>query len=278
MAIPNLSNSLYVAKLRYIQAIHEAGERKNPDTLVKHFIPVLERLRYTWIGESDMAKLRADPFYYYLVARTKYYDQVFRDAILAGARQIIGVGCGSDTRAYRFEDLLRANDVQVLECDQAESIEAKQRVAKRWRTATYVQHLPIDLNDGSWPELERRLQGWRDVPALVMMEGVSPYVDTRPFGDFLSLLADRLRPGSLVAYDFKLVGVKDDFGQEGRTERPFRLTSSAAEVQAFHERHGFIMDACLLSSELGARELPAVNGAANTFDEDCLVRLRVRGS
>ena len=36
----------------------------------------------------------------------------------------------------------------------------------------------------------------------------------------------RHAPGSLVAFDFKIAGVKDDFGRGGRTEKPFLLTTS----------------------------------------------------
>src|ERR1043166_6560012 len=121
MALPNLSNSMYVARLRYIQSIHESLECRNPDTLVQHFILTLERWRIPWLGREELSKLREDPFYYYLVARTKYYDQVVNDAIADGVQQIVCVGCGSDTRAYRFEPLLRSRGISVLECDQPEA-------------------------------------------------------------------------------------------------------------------------------------------------------------
>src|SRR5438093_6350622 len=147
MALPNLSKSMDMAHLRYIQSIHESPERRNPDTLVRCFIPILARLRAAWLGREELSKLRADPFYYYLIARTKYYDQVVNDAVSDGVQQIVSVGCGSDTRAYRFKDLLRGKGVKVLECDQPKAIYAKQQVAKRWRYFDHVEYLPIDLND-----------------------------------------------------------------------------------------------------------------------------------
>src|SRR5690242_14024850 len=58
MALPDLSNSMYVARLRYIQSIHESLERRNPDTLVQHFIPILERWRIPWLGREELSKLR----------------------------------------------------------------------------------------------------------------------------------------------------------------------------------------------------------------------------
>ena len=85
MALPNLSNSMYVAHLRYIQTMYELGERRNPDTLVRHFIPLLQRMRSAWLSRAELASLREDPFYYYLVARTKYYDTLLPSSGWAAA-------------------------------------------------------------------------------------------------------------------------------------------------------------------------------------------------
>jgi len=279
MTLPNLSNSMYVARLRYIQSIHEAPQRRNPDTLVRHFLPMFDRLRAAWIGQDKLARLRADPFYYYLVARTRYYDQVFSEAVLDGAKRIISVGCGSDTRSHRFEPLLRDHGVTVLECDQSEAIHTKRRVAKRKWPFGHVEYLPIDLNDDGWPELDSRLGTRGDPKALVVMEGVSPYVNDSNFRRFLLLLSSRLPVGSHVAYDFKLRGVEEDFGRTGRTQNPFRLSPASDEVRAFHETCGLRLHHLELSSELSARLLPGLaDPAIPSFKEDGLVRLQVGGA
>ena len=221
MTLPNLSNSMYVAYLRNIQSIHEPRERRNPDTMARYFLPMVMRFRATWLSRADLAELRADPFYYYLIARTRYYDQVITDAVSEGIKLIVGVGAGSDTRAYRFRDLLLREGVTVLECDQPESIHTKQEIAKRWRRSGYVDHMPIDLNDGTWPELERRIGDRASSKTLVLMEGVSPYVNDLEFRRFLQFLSGRLAAGSSVAYDFKLAGFRDEFGSGGGPKSPF---------------------------------------------------------
>ena len=276
MALPDLSNSMYVARLRHIQAIHESPERRNPDTLVRRFIPILQRLRTAWLGQDELSKLRSDPFYYYLVARTLYYDQIIMDAVADGVERIVGVGCGSDTRAYRFKDLLCRSNVRVLECDQADAIRAKTRLTKRWGQFDYIEHMPIDLNDTTWPALGHWLGGNLKPRTLVCMEGVSPYVESDTFGWFLEFLASRLAPGSTVAYDFKLTGVKDDFGRVGRTQRPFRLPAASQLVAAFHDQRGLQMKSMELSSELCARLIPSLDESITLrFQEDGLLQLRV---
>src|SRR5262249_11012903 len=132
MELPNLSNSMYVARLRHIQSIHERDERRNPDTMVRHYLPRWQRVRAAWLRRGSLDKLRAEPFYYYLVARTKYYDDIIRACANDGVRRIVSVGCGSDTRPVRFASLLRGRGVRVLECDQGEAIRVKERLARRW--------------------------------------------------------------------------------------------------------------------------------------------------
>ncbi len=257
MGLPNLSKSMDIARLRYIQSIHESPEHRNPDTLVRHFIPILARLRTAWLGQEELSKLRADSFYYYLIARTKYYDQVVNEAVSDGVQQIINIGCGCDTRAYRFMDLLRSRNVKVLECDQPKAIHAKQQAAKRWRCFGYVEYLPIDLNDDTWPELEHWLGARARTKTLVLMEGVSPYIDGGNFGRFLVL--------------------RDDFGRVGRTQEPFRLSRARDEVATFHEALGLRIEHMELSSELCTRLLPGLAESAVTlFSEDGLVRLQVK--
>jgi methyltransferase (TIGR00027 family) len=267
---------MFVARLRYIQSVHERPEWRNPDRLVRHFIPFFERCRLTWFGGEEVSKLRENPFYYYLVARTKYYDQVLAEAVTDGVRSIVNVGCGTDTRAHRFSHLLKQHGVRVLECDRPEAIRAKQQIVKRWQDGQHVEYLQIDLNAGTWPDLAEWLHN-RGGRTLVLMEGVSPYIDDVSFGSFLSLLASTLAAGSQVAYDFKIRGVDDDLFREGRTRRPFRLPTANGDVAAFHEAHGLQLEHLELSSELWARLLPGVaNPALSSFAEDALVRLRTR--
>jgi len=270
---------MYVARLRYIQSIHESSERRNPDLLVRHFIPLLERWRLAWISQEELSKLRMNPFYYYLVARTKYYDQVLSDAVAEGVQSIVSVGCGSDTRPYRFMQLLKSNGVRVLECDQPEAIRVKQRIAKRWQGLDHVDYLPIDLNDRAWPDVTCWLDERPARKTLVLMEGVSPYIDDMSFKQFLLLWASKLTAGSLVAYDFKIREVEDDFGRAGRTENPFRLPSARSHVTAFHEAHGLRLERLELSCDLCSRLLPSVaRSAASLFSEDAIVQLRVEPS
>jgi methyltransferase (TIGR00027 family) len=275
LTLPDLSNSIGVAKSRYIQSLYEIPEYRNPDTLIRDLLSPPVRWLSALQAKIQLSRLRQYPFYYYLIARTKYYDQVFTDAIHSNVGNIINIGCGTDTRAYRFIAQLKLQGIKVLECDQAASIAIKRQLAKRaWQT-DHVTYVEVDLNNHVWPDLECRLN---EIPSavLVMLEGVSPYIDEISFGRFLKFLAAKLSPGSVVAYDYKIRSAANDFKLGSHTKKLFRLPAAKNDVVAYHEALGFKVEHLELSSDLSLRLLPNLaSSQTSAFVEDGLLKLTV---
>jgi methyltransferase (TIGR00027 family) len=258
MSLPDASYLVNVGQLRYIQALCEPADSRNPDALVGAFLSPGQRLASRVRGALFLRRLRAKPFYHYLVARTRYYDQLFLDAVRDGVACIVNIGCGSDTRAYRFARLLEAKGITVLECDQPRAIYAKRELAARRFPTAHVRYLPLELNDGLSAGLDEAPPG----RAFVMMEGVSPYIERPKFEAFLRLLAARFSPGSVLAYDFKLEGMGAPQG--------FRLSAERDAVAAYHHALGLRLQHLETSAGLTRRLLPR---APRLFEEDCLACL-----
>jgi methyltransferase (TIGR00027 family) len=271
----SFSNSLAVAERRYIQSIHEHTELLNPDRLVGQFLPLLKRWRCQWLSQRSIATLQADPIYYYLLARTRYYDSVFLNAITANMQYIINVGCGTDTRAYRFEQALKQKGIKVLECDQPKAIEIKQGLSKQLWDNGHVTYVSIDLNAEVWPDFESWLANNKMPRALVFMEGVAPYIKVETFTKVLRFLGKHLSRGSRIAYDFKLHGF-DESWRDGRTSRLFRLGREREELNVFHKEMGYQVDHMEGSADLTTRLLPGLNPSERgLFIEDMLIQLEV---
>jgi methyltransferase (TIGR00027 family) len=270
MNLPNLSRMVNVGQLRYIQSLYEAPEYRNPDAAVGAFLSFPQRLACVVRGKLLMPQLRAKPFYHYLLARTRYYDEVFLDAVYAPVSCIINIGCGSDTRAYRFEHILRQKGIAVWECDQPQAIHAKRKIAQQHWPTDHIKYLPLDLNDDRWTGFMQLLDERSQRPVLVMMEGVSPYVSSDSFEAFLRFLATTLRPRSFLAYDFKILRPTEDHGRSARVQQLFRLPAGREAVAAYHGARGFQLQHMELSTELSKRLLPR---SSLLFDGDCLLRL-----
>jgi methyltransferase (TIGR00027 family) len=276
MKIPNDHNALKVGRLRHIQFIHEKTPHKNPDYLVGQLLPLSQRWGAKWISAKELNALRLNFFYYYLSARTHYYDQLFRDAIERGVRSILNVGSGTDTRAYRFADDLERKGIVVCECDQPVLIQEKEsKCRRRWPSAP-VTYLPLDLNDSSWPLLDSWLDANANGDTFVLMEGITPYVAEQSVGRFLEMLAHKLSQGSIVAYDFKLRDVDDGFGTEASEEQGFRLAANREEVAQYHLERNYRLTHMELSDALSVRFLGDLTAAGfPMFREDGLVQVEL---
>ncbi len=278
MKMPNLSNMMRIGQLRHIQSVCETMEYKNPDNLATVFLSPAQRWSCLWRSMLQLSRFRADPFYSYLIARTKYYDQLFTGAVQDNVRVIINIGCGSDTRAYRFSRVLKQHGVRVLECDQPEAIQNKQGVARKNWSVDHVTYVSLDLNRLWWDELDLWLRGHGNGRIFVLMEGVSPYIGRVAFGKFLSFIASRLPPGSRLAYDFKIQGIADRFGYSDGVGPLFRLGNNLDEAEAYHRSHGLRLDRLETSAALTLRLLPRMaERRGKVFHEDCLVQLTALG-
>ena len=80
--------------------------------------------------------------------------------------------------------------------------------------------------------------GYRSDVGLVMLEGVSPYIERWRFEQFLRMLARTLNQSSQLAYDYKAAGVDDQFGAQ-TGEAVFRLSRDRAVTEAFLCELGF---------------------------------------
>jgi methyltransferase (TIGR00027 family) len=239
-----------VAARRCVQNSHEEGTRQNPDDFVKHLLSEGE------IGQAlkELEGLRAFSFYHYLLARTRHYDQVFREALDQGVRQIVLFGSGWDTRAYRFAGSLRERGISVLETDLPVAIREKETRVRSLGNYEYVRFVPLDLkvaDYGVWLE-----QAELDCSArtLFLAEGVTEYLDTPSIRRWL-LFMSRSFAECIVAYDGHVTHKSDRIVRLVVKKAPFTLPASRSAVERFHGVLGLQTVAVYDGPELQARHL-----------------------
>ena len=272
--LAQFSNLAGTALKRHIQSLHESGDRRNPDTLAGALLSEEQRQFCLHIGQQGLADLRKEAYYFYLIARTKVYDQMLLDAVASGVRRVLIMGTGFDTRFYRFGGHLAALNVQVAECDQPEAIAMKRQLAASLPFAGHVRYMPVDLNQPeTWTDVSQWL-GAADAPALLIAEGVSPYIEAASFRTLLAGLPKLLPPCSRIGYDFKLSGVADEFGKAASVVPRFRLNLDERMIAEMHAPWGYRQTSVMASDAMMQAQVPSWNASVSPlFREDAVVQL-----
>jgi methyltransferase (TIGR00027 family) len=241
-------------------AFQRATERQLParqrivdDPWAEHFLRPGERAALAAYRSSVLLKGVDDLFGLtpFVVTRHRYIDDVLDAALRAGVEQIVVLGAGYDSRAFRFADRIGARP--VFEVDHPATQERKERIlralAKRRELPRVdVRRVSIDFQRQS---LERRLALRGFDPArssFFIWEGVSMYLTRKAVKATLTALARIAPAGSELVFDaWFLLDEPDLRATAYRLSanllhvlgEPVTFSLHPEDAEAFLARHGF---------------------------------------
>jgi len=141
--------------------------------------------------------------------RKRYMEDAVRDALAAGATQVLVLGAGFDTLCLRLAP--QYPDVHFVEVDHpathARKVEA---VRKLDAEQANLQFIAADLGKHMLEEVLTDEHGWSDTEkSIAVAEGLLMYLSQEEVRLFLSSCATALTPGSEVAISFLRRGADD---------------------------------------------------------------------
>jgi len=144
--------------------------------------------------------LIAPGLYEYVIARTRYFDEVFRLALKARFDQVFILGAGFDSRAIRM--LSPECHSRVYEIDAPPTQAAKQsQLHKRGiKKPDHLVYIPIDFTTEN---LKDKLleYGLRRAKSLFLLEGLIMYLDAAAVDEIFRVMYDFSAPGSRLVFD-----------------------------------------------------------------------------
>lgn len=240
-----------VAALRAAGAMEWDVAVRNPDHLAERLLSWRFRLR---LHPPFMRRLaltviqRALPgIYPFVTARTKYFDAALGAALAAGCQQVVVLGAGGDTRAYRFAD--DANGIPFFEVDHpSTSAWKRQTMARLPRLSADVRYVAMDFTTDSLVKSLAAAGAEQGRVTLFLWEGVTPYLTGPSVDETLNAIAE-FAPGSSVVFDYfhkdaidhpdqnadggKYVAYLRDHGE------PLRFGIDPENVESFLTERGF---------------------------------------
>jgi methyltransferase (TIGR00027 family) len=141
-------------------------------------------------------------------ARVRYFDDFVKAAIAEGLEQLVILGAGYDTRAYRIDGLCK---IKVFEVDHPATQAMKQEKIKTifGRLAEHVVYVAVDFERDNLGEklLEK---GYNESQkTLFVMEGLIMYIPAGAVDETLSFIAGNSGKGSRIIFDYYLQSLVD---------------------------------------------------------------------
>lgn len=141
-------------------------------------------------------------------SRVRFVDDCLRIGIDSGIGQLVLLGAGYDSRAYRFSAL---KDRRVFEVDHPRTQKSKKDklLDLMGSLPAHVVYVPVDFEKD---DLMAKLTGAgyrHDLKTLFIWEGVSKYLTASAVKDLLSAVSANSRKGSAIVFDYLFQSMVD---------------------------------------------------------------------
>jgi methyltransferase (TIGR00027 family) len=282
--------ALEVTAYRAIGAKHPDPTIRNDDYLAERFLGTKERAILRAAGSQGVLNaLKMDTeaawsslgtgqaFATAVHARTRYIDGLFKEALASSATQVVILGAGLDSRAYRFADAL--GRVRVFEVDFPPTQEYKKKRVREvlGSLRPYVTYVPIDFAKEDLATVLNRRGYDQTQKTFFVWEGVTFYIPASAVDATLRFVANHSAPGSRIVFDYFLESGLTTPGVSALNKRlaalgePFIFGIPDENREDFIARRGLVMAADVGINDLRGRYVPGrfTNAAAPSVNYVC---------
>lgn len=201
-----------------------------------------------------------------VAVRTRYIDDLVREALRRGVNQIVILGAGFDSRAYRIPGIEQA---RVFEVDHpvTQAVKRNRITSRLGAIPPHVRFVPADFSTEALDTLLPR-SGYRvDATTFFICEGVTHYLSADAVDAVFRSVA-RSAGGSQMAFTYIHRGILDGSVRFAGADQTLATVRRAGEPYTF----GF--DPAELPQYLAARDLLLVEDVgASTFRDRYLTPL-----
>lgn len=197
-----------IALARAVESEKPADRRICYDPYARQFVPAWMYHLLGFFIKSGYAELRGPGVNGFLMARERYIDDALQQFLDEGLQQLVILGAGYDSRAYRFD---LPGRVKTFEVDhpatQADKLEKVQRALGK--IPEHVTYVPVDFNTQTLSE--RLLSSGYD-PGLISLfiwQGVTMYLTPVAVDDTLAFIVTSSASGSAIVFDYIYQAVLD---------------------------------------------------------------------
>jgi methyltransferase (TIGR00027 family) len=219
-----------------------------------------------------------------LLCRTRFIDDTLQSALSAGFEQLVILGAGLDTRAYRIPD---ADRVQVFELDHRATQAWKRQRMERALGAlpSHVTFVPIDLEQQAVGEALAANGFSVGARTFFIWEGVTQYIDGKAVESTMTDISQSTA-GSQVVFTYIQRRFIEDMQHDEAMKRILREVNrsgeqwifgiDSSEIPSYLARHGLEVIEDVGAEDYRARYLRPTHREMDLFAGERAVIARVR--
>jgi methyltransferase (TIGR00027 family) len=236
-----------VALLRAVEAQKPEAQRICYDPYAGAFIPGIGYAISKWVVSSGLYERMAPGATAFVALRERAIDDFLKACLIAGLDQVVILGAGFDTRAYRIPGMART---RVFEIDAPAT-----QTVKLERLKTVIDPLPKNITflpvDFNTQTLEVRLpaNGYNEqAKSLFIWQGVTYFLTAQGVDSTLAFIANHAGPGSAVIFDYfdnetlrdtRLGFVKNMHRAARMTGEEYMFGVDRGQIEPFLTQRGF---------------------------------------
>lgn len=245
-----------IAVVRAVETSKPEGQRVCFDPYAARFLnPLFYRVMRLFI-DTGYAERTGQGIQGFLVARCRYMDDILEACLEQGLQQLVILGAGYDSRAYRFKKL--ESGVKVFEVDHpgTQRVKMKKVRAVLGELPGYVTYVSLDFNRENLGD--RLAAGGYDehMRTLFIWEGVVMYLTQPAVEDTLSFIVKYSGSGSQVVFDYIYSALLDGSVKHGEISRMRRVRIVSGEGLTFSIPEGKLPEFLL---ELGFKRVKDIS-------------------
>ncbi|HJX68058.1 MAG TPA: SAM-dependent methyltransferase [Candidatus Limnocylindrales bacterium] len=194
------------------------------------------------------ARLAPKGMYLWVVARTRYIDEVFA-RVGPSMAQVLIMGAGYDSRAFRFRVGLRNARVFELDAPKPQADKRRGLELRKLDVPENLAFVPVDFEIESASQRLAQAGFLGGKPTLYLLEGLTMYLEPATLDETFRLIGSSAGPGSVLVFDYAyasiIEGERNPYGASGLAEsvakagEAWRFGIEKGGVGEFLARYGF---------------------------------------
>ena len=188
---------------RAVSSLEEDDCYRSDDTIALQLLPVRIKLIFgnPLVRKYVYRLIPAKGMYEYVIARTKYIDAVFKEALAGRFDQILIFGAGFDTRALRFREISGTTKIFELDAPVTQEAKISQYRKRGLSIPPNLTFIPIDFDKESLSAKLEEAGFEKNKRSLFVLEGLLMYLQPESVDETFRIIRGFAGAGSQAVFD-----------------------------------------------------------------------------